>query len=281
MLVFFVRGFSLFLPGRDVVEELLVVGLLVAEAVEGLELEVAMIGQLLLDITGAGNVRAGVGGSRRGRVVGVMGHELMVLRAAALQAVAVVLIVVAAIVAALIRRVVDGADGCRASAIVQHVLQTADVLNSDPECVHLGELLAGAASSVRQGIDDALGQMLAEIDESVVHLLDAIALPGIPPGHRWQLLAIRHGVVVVLLLGHHWADVGGRLHVLQLAVAQGHLGGDQLVLLLAEELVLVLLLMLLLQHQEVLLLLLVVGVAVANARHGNPCEVILLAGVAC
>lgn len=237
-----------------------------------------MIGQLLLDITGTGNVRAGVGRSRRGRVVGVMGHELMMLRAAALQAVAVVLIVVAAIVAALIGRVVNGADGGRATAIVQHVLQTPDVLDSDPECVHLGEFLAGAASSVRQGVDHALWQMLAEIDESVVHLLDTIALPGIPPGHRWQLLAVRHCVVVVLLLGHHRADAGGRLHVLQLAVAQGHLGGDQLVLLLGEEL-----LLLLLQHQEVLLLLLllVVGVAVANARHGNPCEGSLLVGSWC
>jgi len=105
---------SLLLPGRDIVEEFLVVGLLVAEAVEGLELEV-LLGQLLLDI--AGDLGAGVRGRGRGGVVGVgldgvqlgCGSQEELLRTA-VQAV-VVVVVAAAIVAALVGGVVDVTGG--------------------------------------------------------------------------------------------------------------------------------------------------------------------------
>jgi len=104
---------SLLLPGRDVVEEFLVVGLLVAEAVEGLELEV-LLGQLLLDI--AGDLGAGIRGRGRGGVVGVgldgvqLGGSQEELLRTAVQAV-VVVVVAAAIVAALVGGVVDVTGG--------------------------------------------------------------------------------------------------------------------------------------------------------------------------
>jgi len=118
--------------------------------------------------------------------------------------------------------------------------------------------------------------MLAEIDESVVHLLDTVALTGIAPGHRWQLLAIGHIVVVeLLLLLGHGPDVR-LLLVLQLTGAQRHLGGNQLVVLLL--LMLDLMVLVLQQHDVAVgqLIVLLLEVAAADARHGNPCESLLV-----
>jgi len=119
--------------------------------------------------------------------------------------------------------------------------------------------------------------MLAEIDESVVHLLDTVALTGIAPGHRWQLLAIGHIIVVeLLLLLGHGPDVR-LLLVLQLTGAQRHLGGNQLVVLLL--LLMLDLMVLVLQQHDVAvgqLIVLLLEVAAADARHGNPCESLLV-----
>jgi len=114
--------------------------------------------------------------------------------------------------------------------------------------------------------------MLAEIDESIVHLLHAIAFTGISSGYRWQLLAIGHVIVVELLLlgGQHGSNIGllTLLHILQLAGTQRYFRSNQLVLLR-------LMVMLMLQQENVTvgqLVMLLLEFAAANARHGNPCE---------
>ncbi|KAJ8871054.1 hypothetical protein PR048_027358 [Dryococelus australis] len=82
--------------------------------------------------------------------------------------------------------------------LLEQALQPSDVLHRHAQRLHLAELLGGGAGGRGGGGGRRRaqrrrhrhGDVLAERREAVVHLLDAVALAGVAPGHRRRLVVV-------------------------------------------------------------------------------------------
>lgn len=75
--------------------------------------------------------------------------------------------------------------------VVHEVLQAPYVLHGNAQGVHLGDLLVRpSAAALGQIGDDGLWDVLPQPGEAVVHLLDPVPLPGVPPLDTLRLVHV-------------------------------------------------------------------------------------------